>query len=385
MKAQFQTSGLNRIEARVGRTLRGKWHLERLLAVGGMAAVYAATHRNGLRGAVKVLHHKWSDNPAVASHFRREGYIANRVEHPDAVRVLDDDVDHDGSVFLVMELLVGTNLDARAAETEGRLPPDEVLFVADRLLAVLAAAHERGIIHRDIKPENLFLTTAGNVKVLDFGIAHLGQPTPDWPAITVEGITMGTPAFMSPEQARGRWELVGAQSDLWSVGATMFKLLSGALVHDEPTRSAMLAAVFTRPARSLATVLGDAPSALVALVDRALTQRFVDRWPDARSMQTAVRNAYAAMYCVPPPQARVHAAPARKTNGAVSIRTPSRAPGRGAWAIAGAFVLALASAAGVFGVRGARAARPVAETPSIDAPSPSAVSVVPSAPVPRRP
>jgi serine/threonine-protein kinase len=375
--AQSHTSGLDRIEARVGRTLRGKWHLEQLLAVGGMAAVYAATHRNGLRGAVKVLHHKWSDNPAVASHFRREGYIANRVAHPDAVHVLDDDVDEDGSVFLVMELLLGTNLDDHAAKTARKLPADEVLCVVDRLLGVLAAAHDRGIIHRDIKPENLFLTIAGDVKVLDFGIAHLGQPAPDWPSITAAGMTMGTPAFMSPEQARGRWELVGAQSDLWSVGATMFTLLSGAFVHDDPTRSGMLEAVFTRPARSLAIVLPGAPSTLVALVDRALAHRFADRWPDARSMQTAVRATYAAMYGVPLPQAgRIGMVPnalaqsspiasTRKTIGAIRLRAASRTPSRRTWLVAGALILVLTSAAGGFGVGGARAARPaLATTPS---------------------
>jgi eukaryotic-like serine/threonine-protein kinase len=373
------TRDLTRIEARVGRTLRGKWHLDRLLAVGGMAAVYSATHRNGLRGAIKVLHHEWSGNPVVASHFRREGHIANRVDHPDAVRVLDDDVDEEGSVFLVMELLLGANLDDRAAKTNHRLPADEVLCIVDRLLSVLVAAHEHGIIHRDIKPENVFLTTAGTVKVLDFGIAHLAQPAPDWPLITAQGMTMGTPAFMSPEQARGRWDLVGVQSDLWSVGATMFKLLSGEFVHDEPTRTGMLSAVFNQRARSLATVLGGAPSALVALVDRALAPRFADRWPDARSMQKALRDAYAAIYGVTLPQVGILAASvpnspalssamasARKTDGAVGLRVASRSPGRGTWAVAGAFVLVIASAAGVFGVRAARAARPAsATTPSV--------------------
>jgi hypothetical protein len=99
---------------RVGRTLRDKWHLDTLIDVGGMAAVYAATHRNGMRGAVKILHRHRSLDADIAARFRREGYIANKVAHPNAVTVLDDDVDDDGSVFLVMELLEGTTLRERA-------------------------------------------------------------------------------------------------------------------------------------------------------------------------------------------------------------------------------------------------------------------------------
>jgi serine/threonine protein kinase len=348
------------IAARVGRTLREKWHLEQLIAVGGTAAVYAATHRNGLRGAVKVLHDEWSCNPDAASRFRREGYIANRVEHPDAVRVLDDDVDVDGSVFLVMELLVGATLDDRAAKTAHRLPADQVLFIVDRVLGVIAAAHERGIIHRDIKPDNIFLTTTGDVKVLDFGIAHLGQPGPHGPAITREGIPMGTPAFMSPEQARGRWDLVGVQSDLWSVGATMFKLLSGEFVHDESTAAETLAAAFTKPARSLVTVLPDAPSVLIALVDRALAHRFADRWPDARTMRTAVHDAYLVIYGVPLPQTAIDPESEPRSLAYSSTRpSPSKTlRAMSFWAIASAFALVLTSAAALFAVGAARAARP---------------------------
>ena len=161
---------------RVGRTLRDKWHLDALIDVGGMAAVYAATHRNGMRGAVKILHRHRSLDPDIAARFRREGYIANKVAHPNAVRVLDDDVDDDGSVFLVMELLEGATLWERAAAGGGHLPPDEVLLAVDQLLDVLAVAHEAAIVHRDVKPENVFVTAEGQVKILDFGIARLYEP-----------------------------------------------------------------------------------------------------------------------------------------------------------------------------------------------------------------
>src|SRR5262245_14220551 len=117
--------------ARVGQVLRGKWMLDRLLGVGGMASVYAGTHRNGKRGAVKVLHRELSMDPDMCARFLREGYVANKVDHPGAVSVLDDDTTEDGSVFLVMELLEGQTAEARAAARPGHvLAPTEVMFIA---------------------------------------------------------------------------------------------------------------------------------------------------------------------------------------------------------------------------------------------------------------
>ncbi|MCU0657900.1 MAG: serine/threonine protein kinase [Polyangiaceae bacterium] len=211
-----------RARSRIGRLLRDKWKLERLLGVGGMAAVYAATHRNGSKAAVKVLHLELSLDPKMRERFLREGYVANTVDHPGAVRVLDDDRDDDGSVFLVMELLDGESLEARQARLGGHLPPEEALLLMDQLLAVLAAAHARGIVHRDIKPENLFLRTDSELKLLDFGIARLRDNSA---SATRTGMTMGTPAFMAPEQALGQSERIGPPSDLWAVGATLFSLL----------------------------------------------------------------------------------------------------------------------------------------------------------------
>jgi eukaryotic-like serine/threonine-protein kinase len=308
-QAHQEVDGTTEAALRIGRTLREKWHLDALIDVGGMAAVYAATHRNGMRGAVKILHRHRSLDPDVAARFRREGYIANKVAHPNAVRVLDDDVDDDGSVFLVMELLEGSTLRERAVSSGGKLTPDQVLLAVDPMLDVLAVAHEAAIIHRDVKPDNVFVTTDGQIKILDFGIARLFEPTGSGHTDTIAGVPMGSPAFMSPEQARGRWDLVDVQSDVWSVGATMFTLLSGRDVHVEETLPELLAAIFTRPAPSLATALPDAHPALVDVVDRALQLRLADRWPDARAMQVAVRKAYAEMYGAALPAA----APATRT------------------------------------------------------------------------
>ncbi|MEZ4297809.1 MAG: serine/threonine-protein kinase [Polyangiaceae bacterium] len=198
----------DRAPARVGQVLRGKWHLDELLAVGGMASVFAATHRNGKRGAVKLLHYELSLHEESRSRFLREGYVANKVDHEGAVSVLDDDVCDDGTVFLVMELLDGQTVDAMLRGRSGRsFGLGETLRVADQLLDVLAAAHEKGVVHRDIKPENLFVTQAGKLKVLDFGIARLRESAAT-ASTTRAGDLLGTPSFIPPEQALGNLEMV---------------------------------------------------------------------------------------------------------------------------------------------------------------------------------
>src|SRR5581483_10587747 len=165
----------SRAQGRVGRVLRDKWHLDRLLGAGGMACVYAATHRNGTRAAVKLLHPELSLNDDIKQRFLREGYLANSVDHPGIVRVFDDDVDTDGSVYLVMDLLSGETLENKWRKAGKQMQLDEALRVGISVLDVLAAAHAKGIVHRDIKPENIFLTTNGGLRVLDFGIARVRE------------------------------------------------------------------------------------------------------------------------------------------------------------------------------------------------------------------
>jgi len=275
----------------VGQVLRGKWRLDVLLGVGGMASVYAATHRNGTRAALKLLHPELSVNAQVRTRFLREGYVANAVGHDGAVKVIDDDTAEDGALFLVTELLDGETLEDRRVRFGGRLSEDEVLAATDQLLDVLTAAHAKGIVHRDLKPENVFLTRTGQVKVLDFGIARLRELSTASTA-TKSGASMGTPAYMPPEQARGLWDEVDARSDLWAVGATMFHLLSGNLVHDGRTANEMLLSAMTKPAQPLASAASNITPAVTHVVDRALAFEREKRWADAHRMQEAVRHAY---------------------------------------------------------------------------------------------
>jgi serine/threonine-protein kinase len=280
-----------RARARLGMVLQEKWKLESVLGVGGMAAVYAATHRNGKRVAVKMLHAELAPDEELKRRFLQEGYAANTIQHDGAVSVLDDDLAPDGSAFIVMELLEGETVEQRWERNGSTLPVEEVLAIADQLLDVLAAAHAKNVVHRDIKPENLFLTRSGFLKVLDFGIARVHEAQNARASATRAGTVMGTPAFMAPEQALARWDEVDGRTDLWAVGATLFTLLSGRWVHQGASGNEQLILSATARAPSLTSVAGGVPGPVAAIVDRALAFEKERRWPDAATMQEAVRLA----------------------------------------------------------------------------------------------
>jgi serine/threonine protein kinase len=275
--------------SRVGTVLRGKYRLDRLLGIGGMACVYAATHlRNADRVAVKILHRELAIDGGLRARFLREGDAANRVGHPGTVRALDDDVAEDGSVFMVMDLLDGETLHQRWKQRGRRLGAREVVRLICEVLDVLSSAHARGIVHRDLKPENLFLTRDGKVKVLDFGLA---RPREGSPTDTRTGTVFGTPAFMAPEQALGKTSEVDAQSDLWAVGATTLLLLTGRLVHPAKTTEETLRLASTQPAPPMGSVDQGVPAAIARVVDRALAFHKADRWASARAMRDALIRA----------------------------------------------------------------------------------------------
>ncbi|HEU5074896.1 MAG TPA: serine/threonine-protein kinase, partial [Polyangiaceae bacterium] len=275
--------------ARIGTVINGKWTVERLIGVGGMASVYAATHRNSKRAALKIMHPELSAQATIRERFLREGYLANMVDHPGVVSIDDDDITEDGCAYLVMELVEGETLEARLRR-KGPLPPEEVLSFMDQVLHALATAHTRGVVHRDLKPENMLLAQNGEVKLLDFGIARARALSTD-PTKTLTDGLMGTPAFMPPEQARGRWEEVDAQSDVWALGATMFTLLTGRNVHQAATTNEALAVAMMRHAPKLEEYRADLPASLLELVNKALEFEKKDRWPNATVMLLAVRRA----------------------------------------------------------------------------------------------
>lgn len=271
--------------------LKGKWRLETLLGVGGMGEVYAATHRNGSRVAIKILHPHLASNAALKGRFLQEGYAANSVDHPGVVRVLDDDTTHDGLPFLVMELLEGEPLDAYVLRRGGRLPLDETLDIAEALLDVLIVAHQKQILHRDLKPDNVFRSPQGKLKILDFGLARLWTDSEPGNSVrTVNGRTMGTPGYMPPEQACGNWSKVDETSDLWSLAATLHFCLTSKAIHDEEEPQRTLQLTTTKPAPSIRGFLPDLPFPVVSFIDRGLAFERKGRWQSAQEMKSALQQ-----------------------------------------------------------------------------------------------
>jgi serine/threonine-protein kinase len=251
-----------------------------------MAAVYAARDPSGAVAAVKMLHPEMSVRREIRERFLREGYVANRVGHPGVVQALEHG-DAGDEVFLVMELLAGETLRARV-QRHGKLPVGEVLDYADQILDVLAMAHDKGIVHRDLKPDNLFVSPEGRVKILDFGLARVLDGVPSEHR-TRTGVALGTLAYMAPEQALGRRAEIDGRVDVFALGATMFRVLSGRRVHDAESEAELLMAMASRPAPPLASVIPGIPPALAGVVDLALAFSRDARYPDARTMQGDVR------------------------------------------------------------------------------------------------
>jgi serine/threonine-protein kinase len=218
-------------DVRVGAMLCGKYRIDSVLGTGGMATVFAVTHRNGAELAIKVLSPELAALPEVRARFLREAYATNVVKHRGVVRVLDDGETDGGAPFLVMERLRGWNADELASQN-GRLGVRVAVAIMEQVLDVLEAAHREAIVHRDVKPANVFVTLDGEVKVLDFGIARLRDALAVDPTLTGARSILGTPAYMSPEHARPGMHQVDAKSDIWSAGATLFTLLTGRTVHD---------------------------------------------------------------------------------------------------------------------------------------------------------
>ncbi|MCU0693359.1 MAG: serine/threonine protein kinase [Polyangiaceae bacterium] len=278
--------------SRVGTTIRGKWRVDALIGAGGMAAVYGATHRNGQRAALKVLHLKLAHETSVRDRFLREGYVANSVNHPGCVAVLDDDITDDGAPLLIMELLEGVTLSRRWKNVGKRMPIEEALGIADPVLDCLAACHAASVIHRDLKPPNIFLTDDGRVKILDFGVAQLRDATAEK---TRTGTALGTPYYMSPEQAMGLVDQLDGRADLFSVGAILYALVTGQRIHSARTENEALILAATTPVPSVARVNPSLPVEVVRLIDKSLTWDRRARYGDAREMQRAVRETLARL------------------------------------------------------------------------------------------
>jgi serine/threonine protein kinase len=212
-----------------GRTLRSKYEVVALVGEGGMGTVWSARHAvTGRKLAIKVLDERFLGNEAVVQRFGREARAASAIQHPGIVEVLDLDSTDEGVPFLVMEFLEGETLGQRIAK-RGRLDQEEAVRIFRSLLEALAAAHAHGVVHRDLKPDNIHLVPAGRsgeaVKILDFGISQKADETAQQ-KLTVVGSVLGTPHYMSPEQALGE-KSVDFRSDLYAAGVVLYECVVG--------------------------------------------------------------------------------------------------------------------------------------------------------------
>ncbi len=280
----------------IGDIVLDRWRIEAVLGQGGAASVFAARDGRGVPVALKVLDPIWSGCPEVVSRFLREERIYKRLRHPALVPVLATFVADDGSPGLVMELLRGADLDRHVHQH--RLELGSAFAIVDRVLDVLCHAHRAGIVHRDLKPENVFVEQAGSIRVLDFGVAHF--PSPGESPLTRVGCLLGTPQYMSPEQARAEPE-IDERSDLWSLGALFAFLLTGEPVRAETDDINELGSAASVPVPSLAALAPGADRRLVAFVDRALAFDPAARFATAERMRAALHELFWALFGLPIP------------------------------------------------------------------------------------
>jgi len=273
-------------QARVGVVIKGKWTVDGLLGVGGMAAVYAASHRNGQRAALKILHADFAREKTICERFLREAYVSNKVNHSATVQVLDDDMTEQGEPFLIMELLEGETVRDAWKKCGRTMPIGRVLQICERVLDCLASCHAISVIHRDLKPANIFIVTKEDeIKVLDFGVAQMRDATSER---TATGTALGTPAYMSPEQAMGLVDQLDGRADLFSVGAMMHALITGHRINNGRTEQEALVMAATKPVPSVARLAPHLPIELIKVIDKALAWDRRNRFQDAREMQRAL-------------------------------------------------------------------------------------------------
>jgi serine/threonine-protein kinase len=268
----------------VPRVIDRKYRIDERIGRGGMGAIYRARDLRLDRDvAIKIVHAELLNDPDARGRFRREAQLVARLQHPSIVSIFDYGTLPGGGAYLVMELVRGEDL-RRVLSREGALPPARAARILSQIGAAIDAAHRAGILHRDLKPENVLLTDGeSDVKVLDFGVAKLisenrpDERLPSSTMLTVDGMVVGTPAYMAPEQLRG--QPLDERSDVFSLGVMAFEMMTG----DLPFGRGSLAEIALRQARGVPALRADAgrTGAITPALEQAV-QTALNMNPSAR-------------------------------------------------------------------------------------------------------
>ncbi len=282
-----------------GLLISGKYRLLRLLGAGGMGSVWAA--RNELTDrdfAIKFLLPSLAQNKEALHRFFHEARACGQIKHPAVVDVYDMGQAEDASPYLVMELLEGEGFDQRLARS-GTFRPGEAAAWLAFICRGLEEAHVRGLVHRDLKPGNIFfaLDDRGDVipKVLDFGVSKATAPGKGDFVKTTTGAVLGSPAYMSPEQAKGEADIDG-RSDVWSLGVILYETLTGSVPFDAPNYNALMLSIITKPHKPAIEEAPGVPLELSQIIDRCLTKERGHRIGTARELAELLEAAAASRH-----------------------------------------------------------------------------------------
>lgn len=277
-------------ESLIGTIVDGKYLVHQIIGQGGMGTVYEAEHRTtGRRVAMKVLKPEHAAKPESVARLQQEARIVGQLKHNNITEIIDISQLRDGTHYLVMELLRGETL-AHRIETRGALAPREVVSVACQVLSALAAAHRRGVIHRDMKPDNIFLIEKSGMllaKILDFGISKATLPEDQPHHLTRQGMVMGTPYYMAPEQAMGERQLDG-RVDVWGIGVVMYEALTGTRPFVAANYNALLVQILTVQPAPVESMNPAVSPALGAILRRALEKKRDQRFGSADELRLAL-------------------------------------------------------------------------------------------------
>ncbi len=269
-----------------GLRLEDRFVLLEKIGAGGMGVVWLALDERLQKNvAVKVLHANLLDDSTAAERLRLEARAASSIEHPSICKVLNVG-EHEHVPFLVMEILSGKNLSELLSEVKV-LTQLRAVEIMTKVLSGVGAAHRHGVVHRDLKAENVFVLDDGSIKLLDFGVARLINDQ-DRVRLTVTGALVGTPAYMSPEQARGAPS--DERADLWSCGVLLYELICGALPYDAANFQAMIIAIATKSHSSVRQRRPGVDRGLASIIDRSLSRNLNSRFQTARDFLEALER-----------------------------------------------------------------------------------------------